>query len=162
MTAKAARPDVYRAGSMIIRAFNSSQIAWSFRADIEPVPNVDQEGIWLPRIQTESGKYIGQNVAELNVAEEGEEVGTTTMGETTALDDDDDDSEGEEEESDIEDRDSENESESRNLEDKSAETGKATQGKGGRGTGMQGAFALLSTEDPEGSEEEEEEEEDDS
>lgn len=55
LTAKAARPDIYRAGSLVIRSMQASQIPWCFRPDRNPSQLVSQpeeqriafEGIWI-------------------------------------------------------------------------------------------------------------------
>lgn len=53
VTAKAGRPDIYRAGAQILRQIHSSQIPWGFRPSFGSGPTGDasnqgtQEGIWL-------------------------------------------------------------------------------------------------------------------
>lgn len=79
LTAKAARPDVYRSGSMLIRAFHASQIAWAFRPTIEEVPDIHQEGIWLPDFQAGKAGDIGSTASNLT----GQEM--TDAGETTGF-----------------------------------------------------------------------------
>lgn len=139
LTAKAARPDVYRAGSMIIRAFHSSQIAWSFRSSMEEVPNVHQEGIWLKSFQAGKGRAIGHSATD-GAREDGE---TTEPGETSAVDDEFGTDERDEsaEEDEIEDEEEEEE-EDRND---------AVQGSA-LSTAPKSAFALLALEN-EGSDE---------
>ena len=56
LTAKAARPDVYRSGSMLIRAFQSSQIPWSFRPSPNQIADIEQDGIWI----TQDGQQQGR------------------------------------------------------------------------------------------------------
>lgn len=57
LTAKAARPDVYRAGAMIIRSFQASQIPWAF---VPPgtfsshASSSESNGIWLEDFQPSS------------------------------------------------------------------------------------------------------------
>ncbi|KAK9897365.1 P-loop containing nucleoside triphosphate hydrolase protein [Cystobasidium minutum MCA 4210] len=80
LTAKAARPDVYRAGSMIIRAFHSSQIAWSFRPTVDEIASIHQEGIWIPGFQQQRQQVgAGQGFSQTITHMIGE---ATTGGET--------------------------------------------------------------------------------
>lgn len=131
LTAKAARPDVYRSGSMLIRAFYSSQIAWSFRPTTEEVPQVRQEGIWLPDFQAGRGRDIAAAPAA-NVVRIVPE--TTDAGETTGFEGSTEDSRSESEnESDEEDEEEQEEEES----EEAVTTTKPSQS----------AFALLAVDD---------------
>jgi len=61
LTAKAARPDVYRAGSMIIRAVQASQVPWAFRPPHQgPIPGADQEGIWIKMNEKANLSLMGE------------------------------------------------------------------------------------------------------
>ncbi|GAA5896878.1 hypothetical protein JCM6882_005056 [Rhodosporidiobolus microsporus] len=50
LTAKVGRPDIYRAGSSILRLLHSSSIPWAFRpsSGSSSVPEGRTEGLWLP------------------------------------------------------------------------------------------------------------------
>jgi hypothetical protein len=92
LTAKAARPDVYRAGSMLLRAFHSSQVAWAFRPLPEEVPGALQKGLWLEGFQHSKGQDIGiiaaydaqgdhdENTEEAITSSEADEVDSHTSG----------------------------------------------------------------------------------
>lgn len=85
LTAKAARPDIYRAGSLILRAVQSSQIPWSFQPP-EVASSVDQrqEGVWLSDWQTKSSPEHQRNLGEIVTETEGD-GGTTSLDESTEL-----------------------------------------------------------------------------
>lgn len=133
LTAKAARPDVYRSGSMLIRAFHTSQIAWSFRPSMWEVPDIHQEGIWLPDFQAGKAGDIGSVASNLVALE------TTDVGETTGFDD-----ASSEEASEISEGESENEDEeSEEYGDDNSNPGPTPSTTGQRTS----AFALLALDD---------------
>ena len=82
LTAKAARPDVYRSGSMLIRAFQSSQIPWCFRPSPRQIRGIEQDGIWIVQ--------VGGAQDRLHLTEEAEQEEMPADG-TEGPDDDDDD-----------------------------------------------------------------------
>ncbi|KAM0746380.1 P-loop containing nucleoside triphosphate hydrolase protein [Meredithblackwellia eburnea MCA 4105] len=61
ITAKAARPDLYRAGSVILRQLHSSVIPWGYEPPLSSSPNfrdveavVEREGLWIKGFQAKS------------------------------------------------------------------------------------------------------------
>lgn len=54
LTAKAARPDIYRAGAIIVRSFQSSEIPWAFRPSNDNAEE-PRNGIWLPDFKRDGG-----------------------------------------------------------------------------------------------------------
>ncbi|KAM0788802.1 hypothetical protein ACM66B_002890 [Microbotryomycetes sp. NB124-2] len=98
VTAKAGRPDVYRAGAQILRHLHSSAIPWTFRppSDLDKSVAGDQrieltEGIWLKDFVPRADAQVARSV-----------VGTTEGEEDDDEDDDDGVTSEEEEEEDSE------------------------------------------------------------
>jgi hypothetical protein len=154
LTAKAARPDLYRAGSLVIRGLQASLIPWSFRPTTcdESALEVRQQGIYLlpsPMPSTEDDLSASKKrLAALHaMPEEQDKVDTA---ETTT-----EEEQGSEEGANDEEEASSSPSEGEEEE----EDAQPAPPHGGSGSSAaRGAFSLLSIDDSEEEEEEEPEE----
>lgn len=77
ITAKAGRPDLYRAGAFIMRQLHSSAIPWAFTPPLDsrrvPVP---REGIYLRGFNPRSASAAKENLLRMMRDENGEESGS--------------------------------------------------------------------------------------
>ncbi|KAK4057880.1 hypothetical protein OIO90_001099 [Microbotryomycetes sp. JL221] len=132
VTAKAGRPDIYRAGAYILRQLHSSQIPWAFQPPDEHM-SIGING----RVQTTKGIWLTGFVAKASSTTAMRSGAVTTEDEGTHV-------EGTEEEEEDDDSDEEEE------EDSEAEADEAA------ATAVQSAFAALEVEQGEGSDSDDE------
>lgn len=120
---------------MLIRAFHSSQIAWSFRPSIQQVPLARQEGIWLPDFQAGRARArdIGA-VPDQAAGHETEDAGVTSELDEVSTEEETDASEEEEEEEES---------------DESEEAEDEPDARSRPGASGKSAFALLALDDAE-------------
>ncbi|KAK4702727.1 hypothetical protein P7C70_g3495, partial [Phenoliferia sp. Uapishka_3] len=73
ITAKAGRPDLYRAGAFILRQLHASLIPWAFRPPFDgDAAAQDQVGIWIPGFQAKASNVEKERRERMLVGEESE------------------------------------------------------------------------------------------
>ena len=152
LTAKAARPDLYRAGSMVIRGIQASLIPWSFRpstASSDRNAVIEQQGIYLPlSAQLGSAEAARQRLEALHTLPEEQDQQGDGSASTEAEDEDEDEDEDDREVSEPSDAESESQSE-----DEAEEAGSPAAATPRAAVG--GAFSLLAIDDGETDDDEE-------
>lgn len=71
ITAKAGRPDLYRAGAFVLRQLHSSSIPWAFRPPFEgDAAAQDQIGIFIPDFEAKASTAEKERRARMLVGDE--------------------------------------------------------------------------------------------
>lgn len=106
ITAKAGRPDLYRAGALILRQMHSSSIPWGFRPPFKGDPTAqDQEGIYIPHFvaKASSKAELDREKAMVNRERSSDEEEDASGSEGEGSEEEEEESDTEEEEEDEED-----------------------------------------------------------